>query len=119
MPAAQLFEESNARVWWSVRDAFGWQKWIGPVSGPGVGMPLGIYVFSQFSEAQMPVAIGAVLALAVIIVGATQQPDVIISLTPVPVPHCIPHHRDSMAFSGHSSSGVAGSKQRRSERLLQ
>ncbi len=40
-------------------------------------MPLGIYVFSRFDEALMRVAIGAVLVLAVIIVGATQQLDVV------------------------------------------
>ncbi len=68
---------SNARVWWSVRDAFDWEKWIVPVGGLVVGMPLGIYVFSQFNKAQMRVAIGAVLVLAVIIVGATQQLDTV------------------------------------------
>ncbi|MCL7418082.1 MAG: sulfite exporter TauE/SafE family protein [Halalkalicoccus sp.] len=68
---------SNARVWWSVRDAFDWEKWIVPVSGLVVGMPLGIYVFSRFDEAQMRVAIGIVLVLAVIIVGATQQLDIV------------------------------------------
>lgn len=68
---------SNARVWWSVRDAFDWEKWIVPVAGLAVGMPLGIYVFSQFNEAQMRAAIGAVLVLAVIVVGATQQLDVV------------------------------------------
>src|SRR6056297_2840527 len=68
---------SNARVWWSVRDAFDWRKWIVPIGGLVAGMPLGIYVFSRFNEAQMRVAIGAVLVLAVIIVGATQQLDVV------------------------------------------
>ena len=66
---------SNARVWWSVRDAFDWRKWVVPIGGLVVGMPLGIYVFSRFNQAQMRVAIGAVLVLAVIIVGATQQLD--------------------------------------------
>lgn len=64
---------SNGRVWWSVRDAFDWRKWAVPVAGLIVGMPLGIYVFSRFDETQMRVAIGAVLVLAVIVVGATQQ----------------------------------------------
>ena len=40
-------------------------------------MPLGIYVFGQFNKAQMRVAIGAVLVLAVILVGATQQSDAV------------------------------------------
>jgi len=40
-------------------------------------MPLGIVVFSGFDAAQMRVAIGAVLVLAVIVVGATQQLDVV------------------------------------------
>nr|WP_305794521.1 sulfite exporter TauE/SafE family protein [Halomarina rubra] len=66
---------SNARVWWSVRGAFDWRKWVVPVGGLVVGMPLGIYVFSQFDGAQMRVAIGAVLVLAVIVVGATQQSE--------------------------------------------
>jgi len=68
---------SNARVWWSVRDAFDWRKWIVPVGGLVVGMPLGIFVFSAFNKAQMRVAIGLTLVLAVIIVGATQQLDVV------------------------------------------
>ncbi|QLG62100.1 sulfite exporter TauE/SafE family protein [Halorarum salinum] len=68
---------SNGRVWWSVRDAFDPRKWIVPVAGLAVGMPLGIYVFSRFNPAQMRVAIGAVLVLAVIVVGATQQLDVV------------------------------------------
>jgi len=54
---------ANARVWWSVRDAFDWEKWIVPVGGLVVGMPLGIVVFSGFDAAQMRVAIGAVLVL--------------------------------------------------------
>ncbi|WP_254534883.1 sulfite exporter TauE/SafE family protein [Halomarina litorea] len=68
---------SNARVWWSVRDAFDWRKWIVPVGGLVLGMPLGIYVFSQFNKAQMRVAIEIVLVLAVVIVGATQQLDIV------------------------------------------
>jgi len=68
---------ANARVLWSVRDAFDWEKWIVPVGGLVVGMPLGIVVFSGFDAAQMRVAIGAVLVVAVIVVGATQQLDVV------------------------------------------
>lgn len=68
---------ANARVWWSVRDAFDWETWIVPVGGLVVGMPLGIYVFSQFNKAQMRVAIGLTLVLAVIVVGATQQLDTV------------------------------------------
>jgi hypothetical protein len=68
---------SNGRVWWSVRDAFDWRRWIVPVAGLVVGMPLGIYVFSRFDRTQMRVAIGAVLVLAVAVVGATQQLDVV------------------------------------------
>jgi hypothetical protein len=68
---------SNGRVWWSVRDAFDWRKWIVPVAGLVVGMPLGIYVFSRFDGAQMRVAIGVVLVLAVVVVGATQQLDAV------------------------------------------
>jgi uncharacterized membrane protein YfcA len=64
---------SNARVLWSVREAFDWRMWIVPVGGLVVGMPLGIYVFSAFNEVQMRAAIGAVLVLAVLVVGATQQ----------------------------------------------
>jgi len=66
---------ANARVFWSVRDAFDWRKWIVPVGGLVVGMPLGIFVFSAFNQDQMRVAIGLTLVLAVIVVGATQQLD--------------------------------------------
>ncbi|MFC7047040.1 sulfite exporter TauE/SafE family protein [Halobacteriaceae archaeon GCM10025711] len=68
---------SNARVWWSVRDAFDWRKWAVPVAGLVVGLPLGIYIFSRFDAAQMRVAIGVVLLLAVVIVGATRQSDAV------------------------------------------
>lgn len=68
---------SNGRVWWSVREAFDWRKWIVPLAGLAVGMPLGIYVFQRFDEAQMRAAIGAVLVLAVVVVGATRQSDVV------------------------------------------
>lgn len=40
-------------------------------------MPLGINVFSRFDTAQMRVAIGAVLVLAIVIIGATQQLDTV------------------------------------------
>lgn len=46
-----------------VRDVFDWRTWLVPVAGRVVGMPLGIYVFSRFDQAQMRVAIGAVLVL--------------------------------------------------------
>ncbi|WP_227738927.1 sulfite exporter TauE/SafE family protein [Halorientalis pallida] len=68
---------SNGRVWWSVRDAFDWRRWLVPIGGLVVGMPLGIFVFSRFDEAQMRIAIGVVLVLAVLVVGATQQLDVV------------------------------------------
>ncbi|MFW5938550.1 MAG: TSUP family transporter [Halanaeroarchaeum sp.] len=48
---------------------------IVPVAGLAAGMPLGVVAFQQFDEAQLRVAIGAVLVLAVIVVGATQQLD--------------------------------------------
>jgi uncharacterized membrane protein YfcA len=47
---------ADTGVWWSVRDAFDWEKWFVPAAGPLVGMPLGIYVFSRFDETQMRVA---------------------------------------------------------------
>ncbi|WP_327052942.1 sulfite exporter TauE/SafE family protein [Halomicrococcus gelatinilyticus] len=68
---------SNGRVWWSVRDAFDWRKWIVPIAGLVVGMPLGIYVFQQFDRAQMRAAIGVVLVIAVVVVGATRQSDAV------------------------------------------
>ncbi|MFC4247728.1 sulfite exporter TauE/SafE family protein [Natribaculum luteum] len=68
---------SNGRVWWSVRDAFDWRKWIVPMAGLVVGMPLGIYVFQQFNRAQMRAAIGVVLVIAVIVVGAMRQIDAV------------------------------------------
>jgi len=68
---------ANARVWWSVRDAFDWGEVDRSCRWVVVGMPLGIVVFSGFDAAQMRVAIGAVLVLAVIVVGATQQLDVV------------------------------------------
>ena len=68
---------SNGRVWWSVRDAFDWRKWIVPIAGLVVGLPLGIYVFQQFDPAQMRAAIGVVLVIAVVVVGATRQSDTV------------------------------------------
>src|SRR6056297_1102565 len=68
---------SNGRVWWSVREAFDWRKWVVPIAGLVVGMPLGIYVFQQFGRAQMRAAIGVVLVVAVVVVGATRQSDAV------------------------------------------
>jgi len=75
---------SRQRRWWPTPASGGasgtrstGEKWIVPVGGLVVGMPLGIVVFSGFDAAQMRVAIGAVLVLAVIVVGATQQLDVV------------------------------------------
>ncbi|UTF55227.1 sulfite exporter TauE/SafE family protein [Natronosalvus rutilus] len=68
---------SNGRVWWSVREAFDWRKWIVPIVGLTVGMPLGIYVFSRFSQSQMRLAIGGVLLVAVIVVAATQESETV------------------------------------------
>lgn len=68
---------SNGRVWWSVREAFDLRRWLVPVAGLAVGLPLGIYVFGRLDPAGMRVAIGAVLVLAVVVVGATQQVDAV------------------------------------------
>ena len=59
---------SNLRVWWSVRDKFVIKDWLFPVLGLVFGMPLGIYVFSSFSEEQFRIAIGITLILAVILI---------------------------------------------------
>lgn len=59
---------SNLRVWWSVRDKFVVKDWLFPVLGLVFGMPLGIYVFSSFSESQFRIAIGITLILAVILI---------------------------------------------------
>lgn len=68
---------SNGRVWWSVREAFDWRKWIVPTAGLVVGLPLGIYVFQRFNETQMRAAIGVVLVVAVVVVGATRQSNTV------------------------------------------
>jgi len=82
--ALERVDHLRQRRWWPTPASGGasgtrstGEKWIVPVGGLVVGMPLGIVVFSGFDAAQMRVAIGAVLVLAVIVVGATQQLDVV------------------------------------------
>ena len=66
---------SNFRVWWSVRDKFVVKDWFFPVLGLVFGMPLGIYVFSSFSESQFRIAIGITLILAVILITFFKRLD--------------------------------------------
>lgn len=68
---------SNGRVWWSVRDDFEWTRWIVPVGGLALGLPLGVYVFSALNKAQLRAAIGIVLLLAVVLIAAVRQLDVV------------------------------------------
>lgn len=64
---------SNLRVWWSVKDKFNWRDWIVPVAGLAVGLPLGILLLAQLSEAQMRLIIGITLLLAVILIALFRQ----------------------------------------------
>jgi hypothetical protein len=64
---------SNARIWWSVRDDFDWRKWLFPVIGLAVGLPLGILVFSNLDETQLKIAVGITLLLAVILIVVVRQ----------------------------------------------
>jgi len=68
---------ANARVWWSVREDFEWRSWALPVAGLAAGMPLGIYVFSNLSEAQLRIAVGITLLIAVMLIAAMRQVDMV------------------------------------------
>ena len=68
---------SNGRIWWNVRDEFEWGQWLIPVGGLALGLPLGIYVFSAFNDAQLRTAIGVVLLLAVVLIGSIRQLDIV------------------------------------------
>ncbi len=80
-PASVIFSivavVSNARIWWSVREDFDWKAWIIPVIGLAAGMPLGIYVFQQLNREQLRLAIGIVLLVAVALIAAVRQLDVV------------------------------------------
>jgi uncharacterized membrane protein YfcA len=68
---------ANARVWWSVRDDFEWRTWALPVAGLAAGMPLGIYVFNSLSEAQLRIAVGVTLLVAVVLIAGMRQIDAV------------------------------------------
>ncbi len=68
---------SNARVWWSVREDFHWKDWLITVVGLAVGMPLGIYVFGQLNAAQLRIAIGITLLIAVGLIATVRQSSVV------------------------------------------
>src|SRR6056297_647728 len=55
---------SNARIWFSVRNHFSWKDWLIPVGGLAFGLPLGILLLQQLSEAQLRLIIGVTLLLA-------------------------------------------------------
>lgn len=64
---------ANLRVWWSVREQFNWKHWIYPVIGLAAGMPLGLMVFKNLDEAQLRLAIGITLLVAVVLIGGVRQ----------------------------------------------
>ncbi|MFP4545775.1 MAG: sulfite exporter TauE/SafE family protein [Methanomassiliicoccales archaeon] len=64
---------SNSRVFWSVRKDFRVNDWLVPVGGLALGMPLGIYIFQGLSEAQLRLAIGAILILGVVVMVPLQE----------------------------------------------
>lgn len=68
---------SNGRVWWGVREDFEWTRWIVPVIGLALGLPLGIYVFSAFNDTQLRAAIGVVLVLSVVLIASVRQLDIV------------------------------------------
>jgi hypothetical protein len=68
---------SNLRVWWSVREDFEVRDWLIPVAGLAVGMPLGIFVFSSLNQAQLRIAIGITLLVAVVLIAAVRQSSVV------------------------------------------
>ncbi|MFP4171141.1 MAG: sulfite exporter TauE/SafE family protein [Methanomassiliicoccales archaeon] len=63
----------NSRVFWSVRKDFRVKDWLVPVGGLALGMPLGIYIFQWLSEAQLRLAIGAILILGVAVMVPLQE----------------------------------------------
>lgn len=71
---------SNFRVWWSVRDSFDVMDWIKPVIGLIVGMPLGLFVFNQLNEAQLRIAVGVVLLIAVVFLVIGRQTDIMANI---------------------------------------
>jgi hypothetical protein len=68
---------SNLRIWWSVREDFVVRDWLIPVAGLAVGMPLGIFLFSNLNQAQLRIAIGITLLIAVVLIAAVRQSSVV------------------------------------------
>jgi uncharacterized protein len=64
---------TNIRVFWSVRDEIIWKDWLIPVIGLAVGLPLGIWLFGSWDEAQLRVAIGIVMIIAAILLLLLHQ----------------------------------------------
>lgn len=71
---------SNFRVWWSVRDSFDVMDWFKPVIGLAAGMPLGLFVFNQLNEAQLRIAVGVVLLIAVVFLIIGRQTDIMANI---------------------------------------
>jgi hypothetical protein len=64
---------TNLRVFWSVRDEFNWKDWIIPVAGLAAGLPIGIYLFGAWDEAQLRVAIGVVMIISAVVLLLLRQ----------------------------------------------
>jgi uncharacterized protein len=64
---------TNLRVFWSVREEFNWKDWLIPVAGLALGLPLGIYLFGNWDEDQLRVAIGIVMVIAAVVILLLRQ----------------------------------------------
>ena len=64
---------TNLRVFWSVRDEFNWKDWLIPVAGLAAGLPIGIYLFGAWDEAQLRVAIGVVMMISAVVILLLRQ----------------------------------------------
>ena len=64
---------TNLRVFWSVRDEFNWKDWAIPVAGLAAGLPIGIYLFGAWDEAQLRMAIGIVMVISAVVILLLRQ----------------------------------------------
>lgn len=57
----------------SVRDEFNWKDWLIPVAGLAAGLPIGIYLFGAWDEAQLRMAIGVVMIISAVVLLLLRQ----------------------------------------------
>lgn len=68
---------SNFRVWLSVRDEFDLKSFIQPFLGLVIGLPIGLFLFTNLEEVQARKTIGIIILIAVITIVIGKQTNIL------------------------------------------